>query len=211
MQMQRISDVGFQERTIPTAIDALMHQAPLDSEAYSHGSATLQSVVHLLSEVARTLAGHNEEARKYILRASALLRAEADLQNGNTPPTTSEPRRRQLAPWQVARVLRFIDANLADKIGPQDFAGLTRCSTSHFARAFRATVGEAPYAYLIRRRVERAKEMILGTDLPLAQVAIDCGLADQAHLTRLFTRMVGVSPGAWRRAHVPNAPRRRAA
>jgi AraC-like DNA-binding protein len=72
-------------------------------------------------------------------------------------------------------------------------------SASYFSRAFRSDFGESPYAYILRRRIERAQEMMLRTDEPLASIAIACGLADQCHLTRLFHRIVGVSPACWRR------------
>jgi transcriptional regulator GlxA family with amidase domain len=52
----------------------------------------------------------------------------------------------------------------------------------------------------MRRRVERAQGMMLTTSAPLAQIAAQCGLADQAHFNRIFRRFVGDSPGAWRRA-----------
>jgi PAS domain S-box-containing protein len=59
----------------------------------------------------------------------------------------------------------------------------------------------ADYAYIMRRGVERAQESILLTDKPLSKIVLDCGLANQAHLTRLFRRLLGVSPGLWRRLH----------
>ena len=184
------------------ASTAAQRQARSDADARE--PAALRSAVRLLTEAERALSGSSDDARKYIVRAAALLQAESvfrEQDSGGAPDAT----RGRLAPWQVARVIRFIDANLGEKIGPQDFAGLTRLSTNHFAKAFRATIGEAPHAYLVRRRIERVKEMMLETDLPLAHIALDCGLADQAHMTRLFTRMVGVSPGAWRRAYIAAA------
>lgn len=159
------------------------------------------SAIRLLTEAGQALVDSKDDARKYILRAAAILQAESDCR-GHEPSTAAGTAAGTLAPWQLKRVMRFIDANLAEKIGPQDFASLTRLSTSHFARAFRTTVGEAPHAFLVRRRIEHAKELMLETSRPLAHIALDCGLADQAHMTRLFSRMVGISPGAWRRAHV---------
>lgn len=196
MGMYAQSDVGFQHGAGITALaTTLVSSAPV-AEA-----ATLRSAVRLLTEADRALAGSNDNVRRYIVRAAALLQTEVDSRDyhGDNPGGATRSR---LAPWQVTRVMQFVSANLGKKIGPHDFAGLTRLSTSHFARAFRATIGEAPYAYLIRCRIQRAKELMLETDLPLVQIALDCGLADQAHMTRLFTRLVGVSPGAWRRAHV---------
>jgi len=195
-------ETGF-SRSAPAPGPAAAIATPLPAETHSTVGefAALRAAVRLLAEAGRALPSNRDNARKYILRASALLQAESDFREHNADCKAGLGKGR-LAPWQVTRVRRFIDANLSNKIGPPDFADLTRLSISHFARAFRATVGETPHGYLIRCRVERVKELMLETDLPLAQIALDCGLTDQAHMTRLFSRVVGVSPGAWRRVHV---------
>jgi AraC family transcriptional regulator len=171
----------------------------IEMKTAGHRSVALQSAVRLLAEAGRALSRNKDEAQLCIAKAVALLQPEPDVMPRGVEP--SGPHRHPLAPWQVARVVRFIDANLSQKIGVGDFAAIARLSSGHFARAFRATVGETPYAYVIRRRIEHAQDLVLRTDKPLAQIALDCGLADQAHMTRLFRRVVGVSPGAWRRAH----------
>jgi AraC-like DNA-binding protein len=172
------------------------------TDAASREPAALRSAIRLLGEAGRALSVNKNDARKFIVRAAALLQAESDSRDHILEDASGAARCR-LAPWQIKRVMRFIDANLSAKVGPQDLADLVQLSTSHFTRAFRSTVGKSPYSYLIHRRIERAKEIMLETDLPLVQIALDCGLADQAHLTRLFTRIVGISPAAWRRIHVP--------
>ena len=75
-------------------------------------------------------------------------------------------------------------------------AGLSR---SHFHRAFRASMGAPPHRWLIERRIRRAQELMLTPDKPLAEIAIETGFADQPHFTRAFSKVVGASPGAWRR------------
>jgi AraC-like DNA-binding protein len=75
-------------------------------------------------------------------------------------------------------------------------------SVSHFSHAFRRTIGAAPHNWLLTHRVEVAKERLRDRRLPLLEVALACGFTDQSHMTRVFTRIVGVSPGAWRRALV---------
>jgi len=71
---------------------------------------------------------------------------------------------------------------------------------SHFSRAFRHSVGVTPHNWLLTLRVEVAKQKLREGRLSLWDVALSCGFADQSHLTQVFTRFVGVSPGAWRRA-----------
>lgn len=157
----------------------------------------LQFAVRLLTEARRALAVDRDQASQCIAQATALLQAESEL-NFGVPRGSGN--RLQLAPWQVARVARFVEENLSEKMTITEISAIARLSPSHFGHAFRATVGESPYSYVIRRRVERAQELIFLTDKPLAEIALECGLADQAHMTRLFRRVVSVSPGAWRRA-----------
>jgi AraC-like DNA-binding protein len=82
---------------------------------------------------------------------------------------------------------------------------VTRLSVSYFTRAFRASFGEPPHTHLRRLRVERAQRMMLDGREPLAQVALACGLFDQAHLARVFRQETGTTPSAWRRQHAAAA------
>lgn len=107
-----------------------------------------------------------------------------------------------LSPWQIRKVANHVEAHLDRPIRNEDLATLVRLNPSHFGRAFRNSFGEPPHEYVIRRRVERAQGLMLSTDAPLSSIALDCGLADQSHLTRLFRRIVGESPRAWRRARL---------
>jgi AraC family transcriptional regulator len=104
-----------------------------------------------------------------------------------------------LAPWQRVRLTSYVDANLAKRLSTAELAALVRLSTSHFCRAFKASLGCSPHEYVIQCRMVRAKMLMLQTGISLAQIAAECGLADQAHLCRLFRRRVGISPSAWRR------------
>ncbi|MCM2294618.1 helix-turn-helix transcriptional regulator [Allorhizobium sp. BGMRC 0089] len=104
-----------------------------------------------------------------------------------------------LAPWQADRIARHVDACLDQPIRMEDLADMVRLSVSHFSRAFRHHFGVPPYAYVLSRRLARAKRLLQETDESLAQVALACGMADQAHFSRLFRRMTGESPSQWRR------------
>ncbi|HEY3841176.1 MAG TPA: AraC family transcriptional regulator [Bryobacteraceae bacterium] len=103
-----------------------------------------------------------------------------------------------LAPRQLRRVTEAVDANLSGDPSVSTLAKECGLSTSHFARAFRQSTGMAPHQWLIRRRIEFAKALLLG-DRSLAEIAIACGFADQSHLTRHFARSEGSSPARWRR------------
>ena len=104
-----------------------------------------------------------------------------------------------LAPWQLARVRRHIERHLDSRLTNSGLAALVRLNEDHFARAFKVSVGRPPHAYVVERRVEYAKSLLLGGDLSLCQIALAAGFADQAHLSRRFRETVGASPASWRR------------
>ena len=104
-----------------------------------------------------------------------------------------------LASWQAARLRSFIENNLDSTIRAGDLAQLVRLSTRHFFRAFRNTFGEPPLSYVMKRRMRRAQELMLTSRAPLSQVALECGMCDQAHFSRTFRRVIGSKPTIWRR------------
>lgn len=154
-------------------------------------------VIHHLDAADRALSHSREEARAQIVKASRLLRSEYARPDGKAAQDSLD--RGVLAPWQLKRALELVDAGLQAPIAISDLAGAVRLSKGYFCQAFRRSVGQSPYAYILRRRVERAQEMMLATDRPLAEIALDCGLADQSHLTKVFHRVTGLTPAAWRR------------
>ena len=106
-----------------------------------------------------------------------------------------------LAVWQAKRVLAEIEARLDASIRVAELAATVRLSSSYFCRAFKMSFGLPPHAYVMQMRVERAKRLMLESATPLAEIALSCGLSDQAHLSRMFRQIAGESPNAWRRRH----------
>jgi AraC family transcriptional regulator len=104
-----------------------------------------------------------------------------------------------LAPWQLARVDGHIERRLASRLTNAGLASLVRLSEDHFARAFKVSIGCSPHAYVVARRIERAKSLMTGTNLPLSQIAVAAGFSDQSHLSRCFRDTVGAAPASWRR------------
>jgi AraC family transcriptional regulator len=141
-----------------------------------------------------------DTSRRYLSHASALLRlnrgACADAGTGRLTES-----RGGLLVWQLNRVIDYIETHLAEKISAIDLADLLEMSTGRLFRAFKISVGITPFRYIARRRVELACTMLRSTREPLSQVAIACGMCDQAYLCRTFRRLTGTSPSEWRREH----------
>jgi AraC family transcriptional regulator len=100
---------------------------------------------------------------------------------------------------RLRRVEEFLMAHLADDIGLDDLAATAGLSAKHFARAFRQSTGMPPHRWLIERRIDRARAMLVEGDLSLAEIALACGFADQSHFTAAFRKAVGATPGMYRR------------
>jgi AraC family transcriptional regulator len=164
------------------------------------GDGPVASVlVELLGSAESALTRDSGKARRLITVATAILRAELEERQAAAGSEPGSAGHSALAPWQKRRVLDHIDASLGGPIKIEDLARIARLSPSYFAKAFRADLGRSPHAYIVDQRIERAQELMLTTDRSLASIAVACGLADHAHLTRLFRRAIGESPASWRR------------
>jgi AraC family transcriptional regulator len=139
-----------------------------------------------------------DTSRRYLMRASALLRVKRGACADAEGARPSESRGGLLA-WQLNRVVDYIETHLAEKIMAVDLAELINASVGQLIRAFKISVGVPPFHYIASRRVELACTMMSTTREPLSQIAIACGLCDQAHLCKVFRRMIGMSPSSWRR------------
>jgi AraC family transcriptional regulator len=113
-----------------------------------------------------------------------------------------------LAPWQAKRLQTYIQEHLNTRILATDLAELARLSLSHFSRTFRETFGRTPANYIAYCRMRRAQQLMLESTHSLVSIALECGLADQSHFTRVFRRIWGVSPGLWRRLNTDGPPPR---
>jgi AraC family transcriptional regulator len=100
---------------------------------------------------------------------------------------------------QLKRVIDYMKANLTQDLSILDLATLTGMSESHFSRSFRRSVGIAPYQYLMQQRVERAKQLLKRQAISISDIALDCGFANQTHLTKVFRQMTGVTPKAYQK------------
>ncbi len=106
-----------------------------------------------------------------------------------------------LPKWRLKRVLARIDERLGEAITLADLAAVAGLSRMHFAAQFRVSTGARPHEYLLRRRIERAQELLLQSDASIAEVALGVGFRTQAHFTTVFKRFIGETPHQWRRSN----------
>ena len=166
------SRIAFQDRVMWGLANAL-----LDSVEHASERSTL-----FIDHVALTFCAH-------VVRAYGNAAVPDDTASGG------------LSPWQLRRVLDFIAAHLNDDHSIAELARECGLSSGYFSRAFRQTTGVTPHQWVMRRKVERARQLLLGNGLGLADIALVCGFVDQSHFTRVFTKLEGESPGKWRRRH----------
>jgi AraC-like DNA-binding protein len=131
---------------------------------------------------------------------TAAVRLVSLLKQPENPGLT--PSRGGLAPWQMRKIDQYLRVSLDRSVRVEELARQVSLSASYFSSAFKISFGTTPHLYIIRLRLERAKSLMLTTRDSLSQIALLCGLADQAHLSKLFRREVGDTPGAWRRRNL---------
>ena len=142
---------------------------------------------------------NREVAWRCLRDAATLLDSQTQESGINAPTLPGAFRHGGLAAWQTKRTVAYIEANLESKLAIGELADLVALSKGHFSRAFKQSLGSSPMAYVGLRRIERAKLMMTSTNERLTNIALACGFADQSHLNRHFRRVVGMSPGHWRR------------
>lgn len=158
----------------------------------------VESLLKLVAAASASLDSDRETARGYIRRAAELLRGLRRDQRPGLRARSCVPGG-GLAAWQRKRVTAYVEANIGSNIRAIDLARVVRLSKGHFFRAFRESFGDTPMGYVVKRRVVLGQELMRRSRAPLSEIALACGMCDQPHFTRIFHRVVGVSPGLWRR------------
>ncbi|MBT9382961.1 AraC family transcriptional regulator [Pseudooceanicola sp. CBS1P-1] len=109
------------------------------------------------------------------------------------------PRKGGLAPWQEARATELLAARLTGQVSLDELAEACALSRSYFGKAFKISFGKTPLRWLTEYRIAHARDL-LRSPMPISEVALACGFADQSHLTRVFSGIMGEAPGTWRKS-----------
>jgi AraC family transcriptional regulator len=153
-----------------------------------------KGLANLLETAQRELDGDREAAKASLIEASHILNAEIERCSGANSCVKGG-----LAAWQILRVRAYVDNNLQRTIHIRDLCAVARRSPAHFSRKFKMAVGESPHAFVVRRRLEKACQLMITGTASLSEIALSVGFSDQAHLCRLFRQAFGQSPAIWRR------------
>ena len=186
------------------ALDSMTHEAGVPRVGdlrHEPGVSVDDPVVRpLLASLLPAMAKPEEAHPLFLDHVALALMAHVANVYGGMSPDAGLPHG-GLALWQVRRVKELMSESLSEEIPLSRLATECGLSVRHFARAFRHSTGVSPHRWLLKHRVDHARELLSDRALSLTDIALSCGFADQSHFTRVFTAMVGVSPGVWRRVN----------
>jgi len=198
------------DRSAPDAIEIAGRDALLAADI-SPSDHIIKSLCCALNAVELE---HDEHCAEALRRAIEARRAGLQPVTRAAPcrgdAETNRPQVRALQKWRLKRVIEHVDANLSSKVSLLDLAAVAGLSRMHFACQFRAATGLRPHEFLLQRRISRSKELMKGTSMTIAEIALAVGFLTQAHFTTVFKRFVGYTPRQWRTANqLTSAPRTR--
>jgi AraC family transcriptional regulator len=106
-----------------------------------------------------------------------------------------------LPKWRLNRVQEYVGAHLGECISLDQLARAAGLSRMHFAAQFHAATGRRPREYVLQQRIDRAKEILSITDMPLAEVALTVGFQEQSYFSTVFRKLTDETPARWRQAN----------
>ena len=170
--LERLHAMPFRDRLLETLCQRLWEEA---AQGSPYGRLFADGAVSVLTATLLRLSGEGKEM-----------------------PLSTRARSR-LSSRQLRRVHELMRERMSEDLSLADLASVVGLSGSHFRAAFRDSVGESPGRYLAALRIERAKEFLATTDLPVAHIGLTVGYANQAHFTTAYKRLTGTTPTAYRR------------
>ena len=182
----------------PALLAAAGAEVGVRGERVPDFGATLLSDGALARDFSRTFSALTQPGVPTLEREQQVLALLVQLVARHSATPRSTPARTPCAPG-VRRARALLEASVTRNVSLQELARAARLSPWHLVRSFHEQLGQTPQVYLRSLRVREAQRQ-LAAGAPLADVAAACGFTDQSHLTRQFTRTLGVTPGEYRAA-----------
>lgn len=204
------TEVRYNLRGPHDVIALSMSTGPLRAVLEDHGTVTLsafdslsaagllreeairQTMMHMWAESAQSRGASDllMDGLMQVLLARLLDKAGALRRPQSTP---------QIGQVDISRIDALLDERLAERITVEDLARALDMPRWTFANAFKVATGETPHAYVTAKRIDKACHLLRLGDMPLAEIAYATGFASQSHMTDTFRRVIGTTPGSWRR------------
>jgi AraC family transcriptional regulator len=176
------------------------------ADAFEHDAPELRTVIGGIDPIVQRLAalcdqeiGEGGAAGRLYTEGLATALVVHLFRNYASAPLRPRPNKGGLTASQLRRVVDYVEACVGDDIGLADLASLTRLCTHHFGQAFKTSMGVSPHRYLVGRRLHRAKELLLGDEMTIAEIAAAVGFSSQSHMTFNFRKLTGTTPARYRR------------
>jgi AraC family transcriptional regulator len=181
----------------PGFVEELARESSMGRVDVIEDYAALDPVIWYLGrEVRAELRRHRRLDTTYLESVAMVLARHVLTTYTSSPWPTRESG--GLPRYKLRHAVQFIRENIHKDISFHDIAAHLKMSAFHFARMFRHATGDSPHQYIVRCRVNRAKELLAETKLPITDVAFEVGYKTQSHFTTCFGRLVGVTPAAFR-------------
>jgi AraC-like DNA-binding protein len=161
-------------------------------------SRRLYFLAHRFSDMASDISMESltyDPERRLILRALNCLIKHSEMKK---EPNKQEP---GLENIRILNVRKMIDEKCCEKIAIADMAKVAGMSTHHFCSTFHATVGVTPHRYQLERRIDKAKDLLRGSER-LIDIALVCGFTSQQHFTTVFRKITGTTPLLWKKTNL---------
>jgi AraC family transcriptional regulator len=181
----------------PKFVEDVAHESGIGRVDVIEEYAAVNPVVwYLAREVRAELRRHRRLDTTYLDSVARVLARHILTNYASSPRPIRESG--GLPRYKLRHAIQFMRENIHTEISFHDVAAHLKMSAYHFARMFKDSTGYSPHQYIVQCRVNRAKELLVGTKLPITDVAFEIGYRTQSHFTTSFGRFVGMTPAAFR-------------
>lgn len=177
----------------PVLRAAAEFSAPINAEVIEAAAPSDPVIMSIGLALMAELETEKESGRMFAESLANILALHL-LRNYTAPTNRLKSLAGGLSGRKLRTVLDFIEANYGGDLGLAELAAVASMSTFHFAREFKRATGSTPHQYLIKFRIERAKELLSTSEMPLVDVGYRAGFSHQSHFTRLFHKLTGTTP-----------------